>query len=105
MVDEATWNALPDGNPMPLLQNGSKGDVVRALQTILTMGAYGLWKTTPQSIDGLFGPNTDASVRAFQTWARIEVDGVVGPETWNAVTALEFMVGLQHTVGVQPIAT
>ncbi len=105
VVDEATWNALPDGNTMPLLQKGSKGDVVRALQTILTMGAYGLWKTTPQGIDGVFGSNTDASVRAFQTWARIEVDGIVGPETWNAATALEFMVGLQHIVGVQPIPT
>jgi peptidoglycan hydrolase-like protein with peptidoglycan-binding domain len=105
VVDEATWNALPDGNPMPLLREGSKGDVVRALQTILTMGAFGLWKTTPQGVDGVFGANTDASVRAFQTWARIEVDGIVGPDTWNATTALEFMVGLQHTVGVQPVAT
>jgi peptidoglycan hydrolase-like protein with peptidoglycan-binding domain len=105
VVDEATWSALPDGNAMPKLQKGSKGDVVRALQTILTMGAYGLWKTTPQGIDGVFGTNTDASVRAFQTWARVEVDGIVGPQTWNAATALEFMVGLQHTVGVQPVAT
>jgi len=102
-VDEATWQALPDGNPMPILQEGSKGDVVRSLQTILTKGAYGLWETTPQGIDGIFGPNTAASVRAFQTWARIEVDGIVGPTTWNAATAFEFMVGLQHVVGVQPV--
>jgi len=104
VVDEPTWNALPDGNPMPLLQKGSKGDAVRGLQTVLTMGAFGLWKTTPQGIDGVFGSNTDASVRAFQTWARIVVDGIVGQETWNAATALEFTVGLQHTVGVQPVA-
>jgi peptidoglycan hydrolase-like protein with peptidoglycan-binding domain len=103
IVDESTWKALPDGNPMPVLQEGSKGDVVRSLQTVLTKGAFGLWEKTPQGVDGIFGANTAASVRAFQTWARIKVDGVVGPETWNAATALEFMVGLQHTVGVQPV--
>jgi peptidoglycan hydrolase-like protein with peptidoglycan-binding domain len=102
-VDEATWKALPDGNPMPMLKEGSKGDVVRSLQTVLTMGAWGLWEKTPQGVDGIFGPNTTASVRAFQTWARIEVDGIVGPKTWNAATAFEFMVGLQHVVGVQPV--
>jgi peptidoglycan hydrolase-like protein with peptidoglycan-binding domain len=104
VVDEATWKALPDGNPVPLLQQGSKGDSVRSLQAVLTQGAFGLWETTPQGVDGVFGANTAASVRAFQAWAGCAVDGVVGPETWNAPLALEFVVGLQHTVGVQPVA-
>jgi peptidoglycan hydrolase-like protein with peptidoglycan-binding domain len=104
VVDETTWKALPDGNNMPLLQQGAKGDAVRSLQAILTRGAFGLWETTPQGVDGIFGSNTAASVRAFQAWAGCAVDGVVGPETWNAPLALEFVVGLQHTVGVQPIA-
>ncbi|GAA0929977.1 hypothetical protein GCM10009557_94170 [Virgisporangium ochraceum] len=59
VVDEATWQALPTGLPMPVLQRGSKGDVVRNLQTILTMGAYDLWRTTPQGVDGDFGGNTE----------------------------------------------
>ncbi|GIJ68491.1 peptidoglycan-binding domain-containing protein [Virgisporangium ochraceum] len=104
VVDEATWQALPTGLPMPVLQRGSKGDVVRNLQTILTMGAYDLWRTTPQGVDGDFGGNTETSVRAFQTWARIGVDGIVGPETWNALSALEFVVGVQHAVGVMPVS-
>jgi len=78
--------------------------VVRSLQEILTKGAFGLWETIPKGIDGNFGPNTATSVRAFQTWARIKVDGVVGQQTWDAVT-LEFTVGLQFTIGVQPITT
>ncbi|GIE93306.1 peptidoglycan-binding domain-containing protein [Paractinoplanes rishiriensis] len=99
VVDEATWKALPDGNAMPTLRQGSKGDVVRNLQQALTLGASGLWETTPQKIDGHFGPNTDASVRAFQGWANLPVDGVVGQQTWTALPlALEFVVGLQHTV-------
>lgn len=103
IVDEPTWNALPNGNGMPILKEGSQGEPVRSLQTILTKGAYGLWDVTPQGIDGIFGPNTAASVRAFQAWARIQVDGVVGQQTWDAAGSLEFVVGLQHTVGVQPV--
>jgi peptidoglycan hydrolase-like protein with peptidoglycan-binding domain len=69
---------------------------VESLQTVLTNSAPGLWNTTPQGIDGIFGSNTDASVRAFQTWARLEADGIVGQKTWTAASALEFMVGLQY---------
>jgi len=100
VVDEATWKALPNGDAMPRLRQGSQGDVVRSLQQVLTSGAPGLWGTTPQGIDGHFGLNTDASVRDFQGWARLPVDGVVGQQTWAASPlALEFVVGLQHTAG------
>jgi hypothetical protein len=30
-VDAFTWNSLPDGGPMPTLEQGSSGDVVRAM--------------------------------------------------------------------------
>lgn len=103
VVDEATWQALPTGLPMPVLKKGAKGPVVRNPQTVLTMGAFDLWKTTPDGIDGEFGSNTEASVRAFQTWARIQVDGIVGVQTWNALGAIEFVVGVQHSVGVMPV--
>jgi peptidoglycan hydrolase-like protein with peptidoglycan-binding domain len=96
VVDEPTWAALPNGNPMPTLAEGASGDVVRSLQQVLTTGACGLWETTPQGVDGVFGPNTAASVRAFQTWARLQADGIVGQRTWDAATSLEFVVGLQH---------
>ena len=98
VVDVATWTALPTGNPMPVLKEGAKSPAVQSLQQVLTMGAPGLWGTTPKGVDGIFGPNTTASVRAFQSWARLEPDGVVGQKTWDAATALEFMVGLRHVV-------
>ncbi|GIH02573.1 hypothetical protein Rhe02_06400 [Rhizocola hellebori] len=101
VVDEPTWRVLPNGLPMPTLSEGSKGSAVTSLQEVLTRGAVGLWETTPKGIDGEFGPNTAASVRAFQSWARLSPDGVVGQKTWDAASALEFMVGLQHTIGVQ----
>ena len=36
IVGPLTWAALPDGRPMPLLREGSSGDVVRELQRVLT---------------------------------------------------------------------
>lgn len=103
VVDQPTWDALPNGNPMPVLSEGSTGRAVRSLQEVLTQGAFGLWETTPQGIDGVFGPDTAASVRAFQTWAGLEPDAVVGQKTWDAASSLEFMVGLQHAVGIMPV--
>lgn len=104
IVGPLTWNALPDGAPMPLLEEGSTGDVVRGLQTVLTNGAAEQWNTTPQGIDGVFGPHTRASVEAFQAWGGVTADGVVGDQTWSvslhaASATLETQVGLQYVIG------
>jgi peptidoglycan hydrolase-like protein with peptidoglycan-binding domain len=64
VVGPLTWAAHPDGSPMPTLQEGWSGDVVRSLQQVLTTGASGQWNTSPGAIDGSFGPNTKASVKA-----------------------------------------
>jgi peptidoglycan hydrolase-like protein with peptidoglycan-binding domain len=104
IVGPATWNALPDGGPMPTLRVDSSGDVVKSLQTLLTNGADGQWVTTPQGIDGLFGPKTKASVEAFQVWGGVAADGIVGDATWavslHAMSAtLETAVGLNFVIG------
>jgi peptidoglycan hydrolase-like protein with peptidoglycan-binding domain len=104
VVGPLTWNALPDGGPMPTLQEGSSGDVVRSLQTVLTNGASGQWNTTPQGIDGDFGPHTRASVEAFQSWGGVTGDGIVGDQTWSvslhaASSTLESAVGLNFIIG------
>jgi peptidoglycan hydrolase-like protein with peptidoglycan-binding domain len=44
------------------------------------------------TVDGLFGPKTEASVRAFQKAMAAEVsgfrvDGIVGPQTWQALVS------------------
>jgi peptidoglycan hydrolase-like protein with peptidoglycan-binding domain len=104
IVGPLTWNALPDGGPMPTLEEGASGDVVRSLQTVLTNGAPGEWGTTPQGVDGHFGPHTKASVEAFQSWGGVPVDGIVGDQTWSvslhaASRTLETAVGLNFVIG------
>ena len=89
---------------MPVLEKGSTGSVVESLQTVLTNGAPGQWGTTPQGVDGNFGPHTEESVKAFQTWGGVAADGVVGDQTWAvslhaASATLETEVGLQFVIG------
>ena len=104
IVGPLTWAALPDGGPMPVLEVGSTGAVVSSLQTLLTNGAVGQWNVTPQGIDGVFGPKTQASVEAFQTWGGVVADGIVGDQTWSvslhaASATLESAVGLNFVIG------
>lgn len=40
------------------------------------------------SVDGIFGPETEASVRAFQSIFNLAVDGVIGKGTWYAIFRL-----------------
>ena len=56
------------------LHLGSSGDLVAHVQRALGLTA-----------DGVFGPQTDAAVRAYQARAGLEVDGVVGPITWASL--------------------
>jgi len=72
---------------------------VTSLQRVLTNGAPGAWNVAPGAIDGNFGPQTKASVQAFQTWGGVTSDGSVGDQTWSvslhAMSAtLETAVGL-----------
>jgi peptidoglycan hydrolase-like protein with peptidoglycan-binding domain len=35
------------------------------------------------TVDGDYGPSTEAAVRLFQKTHRLEVDGICGPRTWG----------------------
>jgi peptidoglycan hydrolase-like protein with peptidoglycan-binding domain len=103
VVGPLTWAALPDGGPMPTLQEGSSGAVVKSLQQVLSNGASE-WGVGPGAIDGQFGPKTKASVIAFQKWGGVTQDGVVGDQTWSvslhaASATLESSVGLNYVIG------
>jgi peptidoglycan hydrolase-like protein with peptidoglycan-binding domain len=70
-------------NHGPTIRSGSTGNDVRRLQRLLVM----MKSLNFDEIDGVFGANTDAAVRDFQSGNGLTVDGVVGPQTWNALPA------------------
>lgn len=62
------------------VQPGSQGDAVRGLQFILNnLFGYTL------EVDGIFGPLTTEAVKDFQSKHGLTPDGVVGPLTWQAL--------------------
>lgn len=71
-----------DGANIPLLQTGSRGQVVKDVQAELKV-----LKLYSSSLDGNFGPMTRQAVMQFQRQHRLAVDGVVGPATWAALIA------------------
>jgi hypothetical protein len=92
--DGRTW-ALPmlGNEPVPsawyrgelgsrVLQNGSQGSDVTALQTILNRRYRAYSKLV---VDGQFGSKTEAVVREFQKRSKIGVDGIVGRKTYKAL--------------------
>lgn len=63
---------------MKTLKLGSRNSLTSLLQ--LTLKELGLYNG---NIDGVFGINTQNSVRQFQQNNNITSDGIVGPNTWN----------------------
>ncbi|QKZ21718.1 peptidoglycan-binding protein [Streptomyces chartreusis] len=80
LVGPQTWGSLFHD---PALQQGSQGPAVMRLQRLLNERTPDL---APIAVDGDFGPITDGRVREFQRRTNITVDGLVGPQTWEALT-------------------
>lgn len=64
------------------LRNGSDGEDVKALQTILVELGYDLGRW---GCDGDFGDCTEMAVKVFQREHQLTADGVVGEKTWTAL--------------------
>jgi peptidoglycan hydrolase-like protein with peptidoglycan-binding domain len=68
-------------NPgQPTISLGATGDVVRRLQRAL--------RRTPDlgiTVDGVFSPALEETVKSFQSSAGLTADGIVGPQTWAAL--------------------
>ena len=75
-----------------ILKLGSNGEDVKTLQMLLNSAGYAV------SIDSVFGPKTEAAVRAFQKDRGLVVDGIVGGKTMAAFTAGEIAASVQANV-------
>lgn len=83
LVGNNTWKTLLTLPPYPLLKQNYRGAYVTFLQQLLESNLYPVG-----GIDGIFGTRTLNAVRAFQQANGLTVDGIVGNNTWNALTNL-----------------
>ncbi|MCU4775009.1 peptidoglycan-binding protein [Bacillus cereus] len=100
IVDELTWNKLNDmyvyvtnlPGIYPILQNGSQGESVKTLQTLLKK--YGYYDG---QIDGFYGLGTEKSVKEFQKIKGFTVTGIVRKELWRVLDELQHTYGSPRT--------
>ena len=69
--------------PLPVLKLGAAGGAVTSVQALLKA------KGQPAvQLDGLYGGATMGAVIDYQRFLKLEVDGIVGPQTWGALLLL-----------------
>ncbi|MEE1065776.1 MAG: peptidoglycan-binding protein [Acutalibacteraceae bacterium] len=107
IVGRSTWNAIQDAYegiirtlppnyknysdliyPGYFITTGSKGNVVRQLQTYLRVIGQNNDAVPLITVDGDYGNRTKAAVEAVQRLNGLEPNGQVGPVTWNAIIEL-----------------
>ncbi len=72
--------------PSPLVL-GDRGDKIRHLQYMLSILSEYIDQVPPLSIDGIFGPETEAAVRGAQGFFGLPVTGQVDDPTWGKIYA------------------
>jgi peptidoglycan hydrolase-like protein with peptidoglycan-binding domain len=87
IVSPQTWIAL-----IVQVKEGSSGDAVRGVQEEFQFRNLSGDPTKGVQVDGIFGPQTDNAVRGFQHDLSLDipsvvVDGIVGPVTWQALVS------------------
>ena len=101
VVGRTTWNKLYEvyndiankllssslrpGEYPGILRRGSSGTAVRELQFYLYLLSAYESSIPAVGIDGNFGAATENAVRAYQRFAGLTVDGIVGRATWESL--------------------
>ena len=85
IMSAQTWSSL-----IIQVKKGSSGDAVRGVQEEFQFRAGEPGRGL--KVDGIFGPQTDSTVRGFQHALSLDipavvVDGIVGPITWQALVS------------------
>ena len=88
-VLNAPIRGITSSYPGTPLRVGSTGPNVVVLQVSLNRIAQN-YPAIPKipAVDGIYGPRTEATVRAFQEIFGLTPDGIVGPATWYEVVRL-----------------
>ncbi len=81
-VGPKTWPVL-----VIQVKEGSTGDAVRGVQEEFQYRNLSGDPDKGVQVDGIFGPETDDAVRAFQGAVGLDADGIVVPLTWRALVS------------------
>ena len=89
LVQNVPARELRPSYPGRLLRLGEVGTDVARVQYALNRVAQN-YPAIPRipAVDGIFGPQTEQAVRAFQNVFNLAVDGIVGPGTWYELRRL-----------------
>jgi peptidoglycan hydrolase-like protein with peptidoglycan-binding domain len=77
------------------LIEGNRGEKVRLLQYMLAVLAEYIPEISSVTVDGIYGPNTAAAVRAAQRWLGLPVTGSVDEITWDEI--YDQYTGIENT--------
>ena len=86
IVTNAPMAGITESYPGIPLRVGSRGPDVTVVQTSLNrigQNYPAIPKVSP--VDGIFGPQTEAAVKAFQQIFSLDPDGIVGRATWYQI--------------------
>jgi N-acetylmuramoyl-L-alanine amidase len=75
---------------MRLIRRGERSNAVQDLQARLERLGIDV---APQELGGDFGPSTEMAVRAFQQSRGLDVDGIVGDNTWRVLVESSWSLG------------
>jgi peptidoglycan hydrolase-like protein with peptidoglycan-binding domain len=85
IVGKVTWINIDEADQSePVLRIGSTGLPVRRAQKRMSLVGFDVG-----GVDGRYGTKTESVVKELQQRSQVTVDGVIGPQTWAIIDALE----------------
>lgn len=102
LVTNAPIRGISETYPGAPLQLGSTGPFVTSIQAALnriSQNYPAISKISP--VDGIYGPETERAVQAFQRIFSLSPDGIVGPATWYQI--IRIYVAVQRLAELQSL--
>lgn len=87
----ANTSGLAVAYPGYLLKEGSRGTNVQLMQEYLNGIAKYQLAIPRIDADGIFGPKTKEAVKLFQQLYNLDIDGIIGKNTWDRIVAIRML--------------
>ncbi len=104
LVRDAPVAEISPSYPGRPLQLGDVGESVRIVQQQLVRIARNYPNITPPTINGIFDVTTQEAVVVFQENFDLQVNGIVGKDTWYAIKRIYAAVSRLAELTAEPIA-